>query len=70
MSRYQPKGNDMKHFTITNNAKPSHQVIVTEDNGKYHARLYVNNGDTATLTCWNGKTEKGARRFAEKVFGA
>ena len=57
----------MKQFTI---AKGTRQVIVTEQDGRYSARFYVNNGETATLTCWKGKTEKGARLFAEKALAA
>lgn len=56
----------MKQFTIT---EGSRQVVIIGQTGRYYARLYVNHGETATLTCWKGKTEKGARRFAEKALG-
>ena len=33
----------------------------------YDSRLYVNNGNTATLTSARHKTEAGARKWADKV---
>ena len=42
-------------FTICNS--PKH----------YNSRLYVNHGETATLTHANHKTKKGAIRWANKV---
>ena len=48
----------------------SRVVIVMVQDGSYSARLYVNNGETATLTNWKGKTEAGARRWAGKVLAA
>lgn len=37
--------------------------------GVWQSRLYVNNGETATLTCARHKTESGARRWARKHLG-
>lgn len=42
-------------------------VMVTEDMGRFSSRLYVNNGETATLVCAKHKTLKGAQRWAAKV---
>jgi hypothetical protein len=54
----------MNQFTIT---KGSRQVVVIGQEGRYYARLYVNHGETATQISWKGKTENGARCFAEKA---
>lgn len=45
------------------------QVVVTEQAGRYSARLYVNGGETATLQSWKGKTLAGAQKWAAKVLG-
>ncbi len=37
------------------------------EGGKWSARLYVNDGETATLTCGKFKTEAGMRKWAAKV---
>lgn len=37
-----------------------------DESCKWDARLYVNNGETATLTCGKFKTEKGLRAWAAK----
>lgn len=42
-------------------------VCVTVQAPHVWARLYVNNRETATLTAWKGKTEAGARRWAERI---
>ncbi len=57
----------MNQLTITNGTR---QVVVTEQDGRYWARLYVNRGESATLQCWKGKSEAGARRWAAKVLGS
>ena len=44
----------------------SRMVVIVEDGKHVSARLYVNNGETATLTCWKGKTLKGAQQWAQK----
>jgi hypothetical protein len=46
----------------------SRQVVATrnDDGSKWSARLYVNNGETATLECGQFKTEKGMRAWATK----
>lgn len=56
----------MREFTIKSGSR---QVIVTEQNGHFAARLYLNNGQTAGHQSWNGKTESGARRWASKILG-
>lgn len=55
----------MQDLTIT---KGTRQVIAfrNDSNSKWQARLYVNNGQTATLTSGQFKTEKGLRKWAEK----
>ena len=57
----------MSQFTIKSGSR---QVVVTVQGQSYSARLYVNNGETATLQSWKGKTETGARRWAAKAMGA
>jgi hypothetical protein len=37
------------------------------EHDKWQARLYVNNGETATLTSGKFKTDKGLNKWAEKV---
>lgn len=52
--------------------KGSRKVISTR-NGEgcdWSSRLYVNNGETATLTCAKHKSEAGARKWAAKVLEA
>lgn len=39
-----------------------------DENSKWNARLYVNNGETATLTNGKFKTESGLRKWASKIF--
>jgi hypothetical protein len=53
----------MSQFTIRSGNR---QVVVTEQGGRFSARLYANGGETATLQAWKGKTEAGARRWAAK----
>lgn len=45
----------------------SRLVIVSKNGAWYTARLYVNNGNTATFQTWRGKTMAGARNWANKV---
>lgn len=49
--------------------KGSRKVISSRNGEGYEwsSRLYVNNGETATLTCAKHKTEKGARAWADKT---
>lgn len=54
----------MKQFEIRSGSKV---VIVTEQAGRFSARLYVDHGEIATLSSWKGKTEASVRRWAEKV---
>lgn len=44
------------------------KVIATRNDAasKWDARLYVNKGETATLSCGKFKTEKGLRNWAAK----
>lgn len=56
----------MKTSWITNGTR---SVAITRDCGRVSARLYVNRKETATLTNWNGKTLKGAIRWAMRTLG-
>jgi hypothetical protein len=59
----------MTQFSIQNGSR---EVVVTSNGTPgsfWHARLYVDNGNLATLTAWKGKSEAGARRWAAKVLG-
>ena len=47
--------------------KGSRVVITYYDHGIYSSRLYVNYGDTATLTHAKHKTRKGRDKWADKV---
>lgn len=59
------KGMTMNQIEITNGRR---KVIAFRNDETYpwEARLYVNNGETATLTCGKFKTEKGLRTWAAK----
>lgn len=50
-------------------SKGSRVVLVNEFDGRFEARLYVNNGESATLQSWKGKTIKGAEKWAASVLG-
>lgn len=50
--------------TITNGSR---QVIAMWTGTQWDARLYVNNGETATLTSGKFKTEKGLAKWAARV---
>lgn len=54
----------MKMHKIQNGTRV---VIATEDMGRFSSRLYVNNGETATLICAKHKTMAGVQRWAAKV---
>lgn len=49
----------------------SRQVVTTANTseGPWSSRLYVNNGETATLTNASHKTEAGAQKWAKKTLG-
>jgi hypothetical protein len=49
-------------------ASGSRKVIAfrNHEGSQWEARLYVNKGETATLTCGKFKTEKGLRAWAAK----
>lgn len=57
----------MNQIEITNGSR---KVIAfrNDESSQWNARLYVNHGETATLTCGKFKTEKGLRQWATKVF--
>jgi len=49
------------------------RVVISFRNGEgysWSSRLYVNNGETATLTCSKHKSEAGARKWAAKTLAA
>jgi len=56
----------MQTITITAGTK---QVIASrnDESSKWSSRLYVNNGETATLVTGKHGTEKGVRAWASKV---
>jgi hypothetical protein len=54
----------MTTFTIKSGSK---EVMIVKQGDNYSARLYVNNGETATLQSWKGKTEAGARKWASRM---
>jgi hypothetical protein len=59
------KGKAMKQFEIIKGSR-----VVTgfsNDGSNWSSRLYVNHGETATLTCANHKTLNGAQKWAKKV---
>lgn len=56
----------VKQFTIESGTR---QIVVTCQDGRWSARLYVNGGETACLENWKGKTEAGARRWAKRILG-
>lgn len=60
------KGKDMNQIEIT---KGSRKVIAFRNSPahRWHARLYVNNGETATLTVRTFKTDKGLKKWADTV---
>jgi hypothetical protein len=57
----------MRQFSIK---AGSREVVISEDLGRFTANLYVNNGETITGQRWTGKSEAGARRWAEKTLAA
>lgn len=59
----------METLKLTNGTR---QVIATRNDrsSKWNARLYVNNGETATLKCGKFQTVKGLTNWASKVLAA
>ena len=58
-----------KQIEITKGSR----IVKSFTNGEgysWTSRLYVNNGETATLTCAKHKTEAGARKWAAKVLAS
>lgn len=45
-------------------------VILTEDMHRFSARVYLNDGETASVQCWKGKTRKGAEVCAKRMLNA
>jgi hypothetical protein len=48
-------------------------IVIATSNGEgfsWSSRLYVNNGETATLTAAKHKSEAGARAWAAKALAA
>ena len=55
----------MRQIETTNGSR---KVISTSNDGSdWSSRLYVNHGETATLTSANHKTQKGAEQWAKKT---
>jgi hypothetical protein len=49
------------------------RVVIATSNGEgcgWSSRLYVNGGETATLTAAKHKSEAGARKWAAKILAA
>jgi hypothetical protein len=44
-------------------------VVITEQAGRYAARLYVNAGETATASYGRARTPEGALRLAASLLG-
>lgn len=42
-------------------------VITMQGPTSWAARLYLNQGETASLQHWRGKTQQGAERWAQKI---
>lgn len=57
-------------MTTFNISKGSHLVRIVEEGGRYTSRLYVNHGETATLTVHKAWTMAGAARQAVKMLAA
>jgi hypothetical protein len=50
--------------------KGNRVVVIYEDSEnhtRFHARLSLNNGATASLQCWKGKTRKGVEVWAQRM---
>jgi len=59
------EGTTMKTYWIENGTR-SVCVMV---GSTVSARKYVDGREVATLVCWKGKTEAGAKKWANKVLG-
>jgi hypothetical protein len=59
-------------MTLETITKGTRQVIITSNDGTgpFWTRLYVNNGETATLLHKSAQTLKGARKQAAKMLEA
>lgn len=53
-------------FTISSD-NGKHQVKINENGGRFSSRLYVNGGETATLTTAKATTKAGAIKQAERM---
>jgi hypothetical protein len=56
----------MNTFTISSD-NGQHIVKINEDGGRFSSRLYVNRGETATLTTAKATTKAGAVKQAERM---
>jgi hypothetical protein len=58
----------MKTLEVTNGSR---KVIAfqNDERSQWNGRLYVGNGEIATLTAKTFKTETGLRKWADKVLG-
>ena len=56
----------MTQYQITHG---SHVVIITEQCGLFSCRLYVNWGETATLSVGSARTRAGIERSARRLLG-
>ena len=54
-------------MTTTEIRNGNNLVKIVEQGGSYTSRLYVNNGDTATLNVRRAKTLKGAEKQAQDM---
>jgi len=55
----------MKTYEVRNGSR---LVVITENSPKrFSARLYLNNGDTASLQNWKGATKAGAEKWAARM---
>jgi len=55
---------------MTFETKVGSRVVISNNQntgGEWQSRLYVNNGETATLTAASHKTRQGAEKWARKV---
>jgi hypothetical protein len=53
--------------TIVKSGTKQVYIVRYNEGGKYHSRLYVNSGQTATLRTAKHTTLSGAKKWADKV---
>lgn len=59
----------MPQITTTNGTRRVISFANNYEGATWHSRLYVNDGETATLTARKHSTEAGAIKWAKKVLG-